>query len=162
MNLWYWLLASAGAALAVYLIFVLTLIIVGRKDTARAVARFVPDCIVLFRRLLADPRVPRRKKLILAALIPYLALPFDLVPDFIPVAGYLDDAVIVAFVLRYVLSGSDQELIEGHWPGPRESLRLILRLAGYKPDTISAPAREDWPEPASLPGDVEGDTHRMQ
>ena len=133
MSPWYWLLVSVGAALAAYAAFVLTLIIVGRKGTARAVARLVPDCIVLFRRLLADPRVPRRKKLILAALIPYLALPFDLVPDFIPIAGYLDDAVIVALVLRHVLRGSDRELIEAHWPGPRESLTLILRLAGYKP-----------------------------
>ena len=134
MSFWYWLLVSVGVALAVYAAFVLALIIVGRKRAARAVARFVPDCIVLFRRLLADPRVPRRKKLILAALIPYLVLPFDLVPDFIPVAGYLDDAVIVALVLRHVLRGSDRELIESHWPGPPESLTLILRFAGYKPN----------------------------
>jgi uncharacterized membrane protein YkvA (DUF1232 family) len=70
----------------------------------------------------------------LAALIPYLVLPFDLVPDFIPIAGYLDDAVIVALVLRHVLRGSDRELIESHWPGPPESLSLILRFAGYKPN----------------------------
>jgi uncharacterized membrane protein YkvA (DUF1232 family) len=133
MSLWYWLLVSIGVALAVYTAFVLTLIIVGRKGAARAVARFVPDCIVRFRRLLADPRVPRRKKLILAALIPYLVLPFDLVPDFIPIAGYLDDAVIVALVLRHVLRGSDRELIEAHWSGPQESLALILRLVGYRP-----------------------------
>jgi uncharacterized membrane protein YkvA (DUF1232 family) len=133
MNPWYWLLVSVGVAVAVYAAFVLTLIIVGRKGVARAVARFVPDCIVLFRRLLADPRVPRRKKLILAALIPYLMLPFDLVPDFIPIAGYLDDAVIVTLVLRHVLRGSDRELIESHWSGPQESLTLILRFAGYKP-----------------------------
>jgi uncharacterized membrane protein YkvA (DUF1232 family) len=133
VSLWYWLLVSAGVALAVYAAFVLALIIVGRKEAARSVARFIPDCIVLFRRLLADPRVPRRQKLILAALIPYLVLPFDLVPDFIPIAGYLDDAVIVALVLRHVLRGSDRELIESHWSGPQESLTLILRFAGYKP-----------------------------
>jgi uncharacterized membrane protein YkvA (DUF1232 family) len=138
VSLWYWLLVSFGVALAAYAAFVLTLVIVGRKGVARAVARFVPDCIVLFRRLLADPRVPRRKKLILAALIPYLVFPFDLVPDFIPVAGYIDDAVIVALVLRHVLRGSDRELIEAHWPGPQESLRVILRLGGYKPDITSA------------------------
>lgn len=138
MSPWYWPLVSFGVALALYAAFVLTLVIVGRKGAARAVARFVPDCIVLFRRLLADPRVPRRKKLILAALIPYLVLPFDLVPDFIPIAGYLDDAVIVALVLRHVLRGSDQELIEAHWPGPQESLRVILRLGGYNPDRTSA------------------------
>ena len=129
MSAWYWLLVSAAVTLVIYAVFVAVLIMAGRKETARAIARFVPDCIVLFRRLLADPRVPRRKKLLLAALIPYLLLPFDLVPDFIPIAGYVDDAIIVAFVLRHVLRGSDRELIEQHWPGPPESLRLILRLA---------------------------------
>jgi uncharacterized membrane protein YkvA (DUF1232 family) len=132
VNPWYWLLICVGVALAVYLAFVAALIIIGRKASARAVARFVPDCIVLFRRLMGDPRVPRRKKIVLAALVPYLAMPFDIIPDFIPVAGYLDDAVIVALVLRHVLRGSDPALIQEHWPGPPESLWLILRLAGYK------------------------------
>jgi uncharacterized membrane protein YkvA (DUF1232 family) len=132
MSPWYWLLASAAAALTVYVSFVLVLMIIGRREAARAVARFLPDCIVLFRRLLGDPRVPRRMKLLLAAVIPYLALPFDLVPDFIPVAGYLDDAVIVALVLRRVLRGTSRELVEGHWPGPQQSLRIVLRLVGYR------------------------------
>jgi uncharacterized membrane protein YkvA (DUF1232 family) len=102
------------------------------KEEARALVGLVPDFVVLFRRLLSDRRVSRRRKVVLAALIPYLAMPFDLVPDFIPVAGYLDDAVIVAFVLRHVLRGSGPELIEEHWPGPPTSLALVLRLAGYK------------------------------
>jgi hypothetical protein len=71
---WHWLLASAVVALVIYAVFVAALIMAGRKETARAVARFVPDCVVLFQRLLADPRVPRRKKLLLAALIPYPSL----------------------------------------------------------------------------------------
>jgi uncharacterized membrane protein YkvA (DUF1232 family) len=70
-------------------------------------------------------------------------MPFDLVPDFIPVAGYLDDAVIVAFVLRHVLRGSGPELIEEHWPGPRSSLALVLRLAGCGRTTMPTP--EDPP-----------------
>jgi uncharacterized membrane protein YkvA (DUF1232 family) len=130
--MWQGILVGAGVTFALYLLFVVGLIVAGKRESARAVAGFVPDCVVLFRRLLGDARVPRRKKLVLAAIVPYLALPFDLVPDFVPVAGYLDDAVIVAFVLRHVLRGSGADLIEQHWPGPRQSLGFILRLAGYE------------------------------
>src|SRR5438067_1700157 len=102
----------------------------GRRTDARALAGFVPDCVVLFGRLIRDPRVPRRSKLLVAALIPYLALPFDLIPDFIPVVGQLDDALLVAFVLRRVVRRTDPELVRVLWPGPEGSLRLVLRLAG--------------------------------
>jgi uncharacterized membrane protein YkvA (DUF1232 family) len=109
---------------------VVGLLVAGRRSGARALAGFVPDCVVLFRRLLGDARVPRRRKLLLAALAGYLAMPFDLVPDFIPVAGQLDDAILVALVLRAVLRGGGTELIREHWPGPEESLAVVLRLAG--------------------------------
>jgi uncharacterized membrane protein YkvA (DUF1232 family) len=132
VEVWQGILFGLGAALLVYALFVVWLVVAGRKDKARAVAGLVPDFVVLFRRLLSDRRVSRRRKVVLAALIPYLAMPFDLVPDFIPVAGYLDDAVLVALVLRHVLRGSGPELIEEHWPGPRSSLALVLRLAGYE------------------------------
>jgi uncharacterized membrane protein YkvA (DUF1232 family) len=73
--------------------------------------------------------VPRRKKALLVALTGYLALPFDLVPDFIPVAGQLDDVVIVALVLRSLLRGGGESLVREHWPGPNSSLAVVLRLA---------------------------------
>jgi uncharacterized membrane protein YkvA (DUF1232 family) len=133
MNVWQWMLVSLGILALVYGLFVGALVLAGRRPAARAVAGFVPDCIVLFRRLLGDQRVPRRKKVVLAALVPYLAMPIDLVPDFIPVAGYLDDAALVAFVVRYVLRGGGSGLVEEHWPGPRSSLAVVLRLAGYAP-----------------------------
>jgi uncharacterized membrane protein YkvA (DUF1232 family) len=95
-----------------------------------ALAGFIPDCIVLVSRLLRDQRVPRRRKLLLAALVGYLALPFDLVPDFIPVAGQLDDVLIVALVLRRFLRSGGDELIREHWPGPEQSLQLVLRAEG--------------------------------
>jgi uncharacterized membrane protein YkvA (DUF1232 family) len=57
-------------------------------------------------------------------------MPFDLIPDFIPVAGQLDDAVLVAFVLRRVVRTNDPELVRELWPGPESSLSLVLRLAG--------------------------------
>jgi uncharacterized membrane protein YkvA (DUF1232 family) len=100
---------------------------------ARALARFVPDVVVLLTRLLRDPRVPRRSKALVAALLPYLALPFDLIPDFIPVVGQLDDAVLVAFVLRRVVRRTDPAVIRELWPGPEAGLRLVLRLAGACP-----------------------------
>ena len=125
-----WVPIAAACALAVYLAFIVALLLLGRRADARAWAGFVPDCVVLFKRLLSDHRVPRAKKLLIAALVGYLAMPFDLVPDFIPVAGQLDDAIIVALVLRTVLRSGGLALIHEHWPGPPASLRVILRLAG--------------------------------
>jgi uncharacterized membrane protein YkvA (DUF1232 family) len=124
------LLIGLGAVVAVYLAFVLLLVLLGRRSHARALVRFVPDCAVLFRRLIADPRVPPGRKVLLGALVAYLAMPFDLIPDFIPVAGQLDDAVLVAVVLRSVLRGAGPGLVREHWPGPPESLSAMLRLAG--------------------------------
>ncbi len=122
-----WALIGLAATLVLYLGFVGALVVAGRHGSARAVAGFVPDCIVLFRRLLADARVPRSRKLVLWALIAYLALPIDVVPDFIPVAGQLDDVVIVVLALRLVLR-SGRDVVTELWPGPPASLALILRL----------------------------------
>jgi len=126
---WQWVLVAASVTLALYLGFVLWLLLVGRRQDARALAGFIPDCLVLFRRLLGDERVPRRRKLVLVALVAYLAMPVDLVPDFIPVAGQLDDAIIVAVVLRSVLRAGGPNLLREHWPGPPASLNALLRLA---------------------------------
>jgi hypothetical protein len=84
---WQWLLIAAGVTVAIYAAFAIWLLGAGRRQDARALAGFIPDCLVVFRRLLADERVPRRRKLLLIGLIAYLAMPFDLVPDFIPVAS---------------------------------------------------------------------------
>jgi uncharacterized membrane protein YkvA (DUF1232 family) len=127
---WHWALPALIGALAVYIAFVLVLVVAGRHGHARALVTLVPDCLVLLRRLVGDPAVPRRRKLALLAVIPYLALPIDLVPDFIPIAGYLDDAIVVALALRYALRGAPPGLIERHWPGPPESLAPVLRLVG--------------------------------
>ena len=123
------LIALAVAAL-VYALLVLLLVVAGRRSEAHALARFVPDCAVLFRRLMADRRVSRPRKALLGMLVAYLAMPFDLVPDFIPVAGQLDDAVLVALTLRAVLRDAGPALVIEHWPGPPESLAAMLRLAG--------------------------------
>jgi uncharacterized membrane protein YkvA (DUF1232 family) len=123
-----WLLVGFGLMVVLYAGAVLALVVVGRRSDARALAGFIPDCLVLVKRLLADPRVPRRRKLLLVLLVGYLATPFDLVPDFIPVAGQLDDAIFVALVLRAVLRSGGEELLQEHWSGPPRSLELVRRL----------------------------------
>ena len=127
-----WTLALLGGLALVWGAAVLVLVFAGRRTQARALAGFIPDCIVLVGRLLRDPRVPRRRKLLLALTAAYLVLPFDLVPDFIPVIGQLDDAIILAFVLRHLLRGNEQAIRE-LWPGPERSLELLLRLIGRRP-----------------------------
>jgi len=128
-----WALVGAGAVLVAYALAVIALIVVGRRGDARALAGFIPDCIVLVKRLLGDPRGPRRRKLLLGLLVAYLALPIDLVPDFIPIAGQLDDAIIVALVLRAILRSGGDELLRQHWPGPQRSLNVIRTLASTTP-----------------------------
>jgi uncharacterized membrane protein YkvA (DUF1232 family) len=129
MNWWTWLLAALATSLLVYALFIGVLIVLGRRDDARAFATLIPDCIVLVGKLMRDPRVSRRRKMLLLALAGYLAMPFDLVPDFIPVAGQLDDAVAVALVLRSLLRSGGEPLIRELWPGPERTLALIIRLA---------------------------------
>jgi uncharacterized membrane protein YkvA (DUF1232 family) len=97
----------------------------------RDIARVVPDLAILFARLALDPRVPWRRRIGLLALAAYLASPIDVIPDFIPVVGQLDDALLVALALRGVVRAAGTGLIAEHWPGTRHGLRRILRLAGY-------------------------------
>lgn len=118
-----------GALIALYAALVAALAVAGRHTQARALAGFVPDCAVLFKRLLGDPRVPRRSKAALAAVALYLASPLDLVPDMIPVAGALDDAILAGIALRSVIRGAGEDVVREHWPGPGPSLALLLRLA---------------------------------
>jgi uncharacterized membrane protein YkvA (DUF1232 family) len=123
-----WPLVAAAVVLALYLAFVAGLLIAGRRTDARALGGFIPDCLVLVRRLVADERVSAWRKALLAGLVLYLAMPIDLVPDFLPVIGQLDDAILLALVLRSVLRAGGPGLVREHWPGPESSLRVVLRL----------------------------------
>ena len=129
MSPWLPALIGVAAVLVLYGAFVCALVLAGRRAEARALVGFVPDCAVLARRLLSDRRVGRSSKLLLAALLAYLAMPFDLVPDFVPVAGVLDDALVVALALRSVLRAAGPAALREHWPGPEPSLRVVQRLA---------------------------------
>lgn len=129
MTTWQWLLLGLGATLVIYAAAIVALVLASRRGDARALATFIPDCLVLFRSLLRDPRVPRRRKLLLAVMVAYLVMPIDVVPDFIPIAGQLDDALVVALVLRSLLRSGGPELLREHWRGPDRSLDVLLSLA---------------------------------
>ena len=132
MSWWEWLLIAFGVLILLWAVAVAALVVAGGRTDARALAGFIPDCLVLMKRLLADPRVPRRRKLLLVGLVGYLALPFDLVPDFIPIAGQLDDVIVVGLVLRSLVRADGGKLVREHWPGPHRSLELVLRAAGVR------------------------------
>ncbi len=101
----------------------------------RDALRLLPDLIRLLRRLAADQAVPRRVRIRLVLLLIYLASPIDLVPDFVPIIGYADDAVIVALVLRSVVRRAGPEALTHHWPGTPEGLALVQQLAGLPADS---------------------------
>ena len=113
----------------------------GLVADARAVAAFVPDCAVLIKRLLGDPRVPRRRKLVAALAVPYLAMPLDVIPDFLPVIGLLDDALVVALARRYLLRSGGSALLAEHGPGPPRALAVVERLSGAALTLTTACAR---------------------
>jgi uncharacterized membrane protein YkvA (DUF1232 family) len=99
----------------------------------RELARFIPDCVTTVRRLRGDPRVPGRAKVALALAGLWLLSPIDLIPEFLPVIGPLDDVVVVALALRYAARQVPRQVLLDAWPG---DARLLERLLG--PDRIQA------------------------
>ena len=97
--------------------------------TVREALRLLPDVIRLLRRIAADPTLPRGVRIRLWLLLAYLSMPLDLVPDFIPVIGYADDAIIVALALRSVARHAGGDALDRHWPGSPTGLAAIRRLA---------------------------------
>jgi uncharacterized membrane protein YkvA (DUF1232 family) len=93
----------------------------------------LPDLVRMLRRLAADPDVPRGVRIRLVLLLAYLALPIDLVPDFVPVLGYADDAVVVVLALRSVVRRAGPDALARHWPGHPAGLRAVHSLAGLPP-----------------------------
>jgi uncharacterized membrane protein YkvA (DUF1232 family) len=102
------------------------------SSRVKQLARVVPELGTLFIRLARDRRVHPLRRLQLIVLGAYLVSPIDLIPDFIPVVGQLDDAAIAAMVLRGVVRSAGPEVVAEHWPGTTRSLNVVLRLAGYR------------------------------
>ena len=119
-------LIGIGLAIAIWAVAVIVLIAIGRRSQARELATLIPNLLVLFRGLLRDPRVPRSAKLWLGFAVVWIASPIDLVPEFIPIAGPLDDAIVAALVLRHLLRKTDRSVVFEHWRGEEATLDAIV------------------------------------
>ncbi len=130
---WDLLIGVAAALLLAWLVLVVALLFVRpRGGLLREALRLLPDVLRLVRRLAADKTLPRGIRLRLGLLLAYLALPIDLVPDFIPVLGYADDAIIVTAVLRGVVRRAGLDAVRAHWPGTDDGFAALVRLAGIR------------------------------
>ena len=127
-------LAVRNLLALVWLLLVGALLVAARRApdqvTLKDVLRLAPDVVRLVRRLAADPALPRGVRWRLWLLLGYLLVPIDLVPDFLPVVGYADDAIVIALVLRSVTRTAGPEALEEHWPGTPEGLAAVRRLVG--------------------------------
>ena len=133
--MWWQPVLSALAGLVLLWVALLVLLWRARPEGEglREAVRLLPDVVRLVTRLARDSTLPRRLRARLWLLLGYLALPVDLVPDFIPVIGYADDAVLVAWTLRSVVRVAGADVVGRHWPGTPEGLKSVLRLAGMTP-----------------------------
>jgi uncharacterized membrane protein YkvA (DUF1232 family) len=119
-------LITIGVLVGVWVVALVALVVAGRRSKARELATLLPNLVVLFRGLLRDPRVPRGTKLWIGFAIAWFLSPIDLVPEFVPVAGPLDDAIVAALVLRHVARRTDRAIVREHWRGAPGTLELIL------------------------------------
>jgi uncharacterized membrane protein YkvA (DUF1232 family) len=131
-SFWWDLLIGVSAALLLaWVALALTLVILRpRGGLLREALRILPDVLRLVRRLASDRTLPRAVRIRLGLLLAYLAMPIDLIPDFIPVLGYADDAIIVTAVLRSVVRRAGIDAVRRHWPGTDDGFAVVTRLTG--------------------------------
>jgi uncharacterized membrane protein YkvA (DUF1232 family) len=128
---WDLALGLVAALVLVWLLLVVSLILVRpRGGLLRETLRLLPDVLRLIRRLAADKTLPHGVRVRLALLLAYLAIPIDLIPEFVPVLGYADDAIIVTAVLRTVVRRAGLDVVRAHWPGTDDGFAAMVRLTG--------------------------------
>lgn len=128
---WTWLAGIFGALLVLWLVLVAVLW-VAKPDEVRLqeTTRMLPDVLRLLTRLSRDHAISTSVRVRLWLLLAYLAMPIDIIPDFIPVLGYADDAIIVALIFRSVVRTAGRAKLIEHWPGTSDGLAVIERLTG--------------------------------
>ncbi len=133
------LLIVLAVVLLVWVVALGVLLLVGRKIAAKRLLTLVPNLVSLFRGLLGDDRVPLASKVLLGAGLVWIVSPIDLVPEFIPVLGPFDDAIVGALVLRHVVRRAGPSVVAEHWRGDDATLAVLLRVAGVRKDRRNDP-----------------------
>ncbi len=131
-SFWWDLLISVAAALLLAWPALVIVLVIARPKGGllREALRVLPDVLRLVHRLATDKTLPRGVRVRLGLLLAYLAFPIDLIPDFIPVLGYADDAIIVTAVLRGVVRRAGLDAVRAHWPGTDDGFATVARLTG--------------------------------
>jgi uncharacterized membrane protein YkvA (DUF1232 family) len=122
------LLIALAITAVVYVLAVAALFVIGRRTAAKEIALLLPNLLILFKELARDPRVPRGSKALLVVGAVWFASPIDLIPEFIPVLGPLDDAVVAALILRHILRKAGPDVVAEHWRGDARTLQRLVRL----------------------------------
>jgi uncharacterized membrane protein YkvA (DUF1232 family) len=140
----WWLQTLIGVAVALVLAWaaLAVALLVGRPKGAllAEAMRLLPDLLRLLRRLAADRNLPRGVRIRLALLMGYLAIPIDLIPDFVPILGYADDAIIITLVLRSTVRRAGLHAVRAHWPGTDDGFAALCRLTGIgNPNATNRP-----------------------
>jgi uncharacterized membrane protein YkvA (DUF1232 family) len=123
-------LIAATVCIALWLLALLALTIAGKRLAARQLAAAVPDLLALLKGLLGDPRIPRRSKRWVWIALIWVLSPIDLIPEFLPVIGPLDDIVVVLLVLRHLVKTAPEGVVTEHWRGDPQTLAVMMRMAG--------------------------------
>lgn len=130
----FWLDVAVGMTVAIILAWVVLIVALAilrpPAGLLREAVRILPDVLRVIRRLAADQTLPSGVRTRLWLLLTYLALPFDLIPDFIPVLGHADDAIIVTAVLRSVVRRAGVAAVREHWLGTDDGFAALCRLTG--------------------------------
>ena len=124
-----WVLIGLVVLVSLWLVAVLVLLRLGRRTLARELLTLLPNLVRLFRGLLGDSRVPASSKALLLLGGLWLASPIDLIPEFLPGIGGIDDAVVAALVLRHLVRRAGPDVVRDHWHGDPRTIGLVLRVA---------------------------------
>ena len=116
------------------------------KDAALA----LPNLVKLVYRLMKDSRIPRKSKVILGAILGYIVVPIDIVPDFLPVVGQADDALLLAYGIRHIIEVAGADIVLEHWDGSQDVLELVGQITGFAAGLLPKPVQRLLGRLASL------------